>query len=97
MSKHEDDLTKARAYVDGLGDDERWALHQALAGAGRFYGDGGTIHSTGTVDVEVGKDGRVVAVWYRCLNLPFMVSDTGAQRVVNPKSRITGVQYVPER
>lgn len=39
-----------------------------------FYGGNGTIHSTGTVDVQLNKDGDVVAVWFRCRMLPFTQS-----------------------
>ena len=45
----------------------------------RFYGDGGTIHNTDHVDVEV-HEGRVVAVWFRCQPLRFKQSDWGPQR-----------------
>ena len=41
-----------------------------------FYGGTGTIHSTGTVDVQLNKDGDVVAVWFRCRMLPFTQSST---------------------
>lgn len=45
----------------------------------RIYGDDKTIHRTKVVDVEVNKDGKVVAVWFRCQPLPFKQSlaDTG--------------------
>jgi hypothetical protein len=46
-------------------------LKQRLAAPGRYYGNGGTIHSTGHVDVETDKAGNVVAVWFRCQPLPF--------------------------
>jgi hypothetical protein len=36
-----------------------------------IYGHDGTIHKTRYLDVEVDDDGRVVAVWFRCLMLPF--------------------------
>jgi len=39
-----------------------------------FYGGDGTIHNTGTVDVQLNKDGDVVAVWFRCRMLPFTQS-----------------------
>lgn len=39
-----------------------------------FYGGNGTIHSTGTVDVQLNKNGDVVAVWFRCRMLPFTQS-----------------------
>lgn len=48
----------------------RWKAKQRLAGSSRYYGDGGTIHHTGHLDVETYK-GEVVAVWYRCQPLPF--------------------------
>jgi len=36
-----------------------------------IYGHGKTIHRTGHVDVETDSNGNVVAVWYRCMMLPF--------------------------
>lgn len=36
----------------------------------------------GSLDVEIDEDGNVVAVWFRCMMLPFkthIVSDTRAQ------------------
>jgi hypothetical protein len=39
-----------------------------------FYGGDGTIHDTGHVDVQLNKDGDVVAVWFRCRMLPFQQS-----------------------
>lgn len=45
----------------------------------RFYGDGNTIHSTGHLDVET-RDGKVVAVWFRCQMLPFKQAEVGASR-----------------
>ena len=46
-----------------------WAK-QKFAGDSRFYGDGGTVHDTGYLDIE-SIDGVVVAVWFRCQQLPF--------------------------
>lgn len=38
------------------------------------YGASGTIHQTGTIDVSVDPETKaVVAVWFRCLSLPFTV------------------------
>lgn len=62
-----------------LSERERWALKQALAAPGRYYGTGGTIHQSGMLDVEVTPEGRVVSVWFRCQMLPYSVS------VVTPK------------
>ena len=54
-----------------------WRKKQkAFADAGtRYYGDGGTIHGTTYLDVEV-CNGRVVAVWFRCQTLPFKQTNT---------------------
>lgn len=49
-----------------------WDAKQRAAAPGFFYGDGGTIHGTTHLDVEVDVDGVVVAVWYRCRQLPFV-------------------------
>ncbi len=38
------------------------------------YGDDKTIHRVGHVDVEIGPDGNVCAVWFRCRLLPFSSS-----------------------
>ena len=42
-----------------------------------YYGDGGTIHNTTEVNVELDKNGKVVSVWFRCCPLKF------TQRVVD--------------
>lgn len=47
-----------------------WKRKQKAAAPSRFYGDGGTIHTTGHLDVET-HNGSVVAVWFRCQMLPF--------------------------
>lgn len=39
----------------------------------RYYGDGGTIHRSGQLDVEVYL-GQVVGIWFRCQALPYKVS-----------------------
>lgn len=59
--------------------DSRWLDKQALAAPSRFYGDGGTVHSSGVLDVEI-HDGRVVAVWYRCQQLPYQVTTVSPER-----------------
>ncbi len=38
------------------------------------YGHDGTIHDSEHIDVEVDNTGRVVAVWFRCMALPFTQS-----------------------
>jgi hypothetical protein len=57
----------------------RWWARQRLAGQGRYYGDGGTIHATGTIDVEI-FEGEVVSVWFRCQVLPFTQREVDARR-----------------
>ncbi len=92
----------ADRLIEGLTNDERWALYQAMAGpTGRYYGNGGTIHDSGTIDIDLNAAGDVVAVWYRCLNLPFHVSrDRGSMRnaePINPPTVISGIEYhVPQ-
>lgn len=75
----------------------RWARKQRLASPARYYGDGGTIHNTGHVDVETDATGAVVAVWFRCQMLPFRqttVDDRRAQQMrANPTNvSLTGVE-----
>jgi len=54
------------------------------------YGRDGTIHRTGTIDIQLSSDGgEVIAVWFRCLSLPFTVSKMPySQPVVNPDASI---------
>lgn len=47
----------------------------------RYYGDGGTIHNTKHLDVEV-HNGKVVSVWFRCQTLPFKTTIVDADRAV---------------
>lgn len=44
------------------------------------YGHDRTIHQTTYVDVEVDVNGSVVAVWFRCMPLPFRAHSVGEQR-----------------
>lgn len=69
------------------------------------YGDDRTIHHTGHVDVEIGPDDEVCAVWFRCRLLPFKssrvvdgrVSDmTVAQAVTTPIKAIVFVTDFPD-
>jgi hypothetical protein len=46
----------------------------------RFYGDGGTIHGTGHLDVETDIEGNVLAVWFRCQPLPYKQVVVGLSR-----------------
>lgn len=44
------------------------------ASTSRTYGHDKTIHRTERLDVEVNAAGEVVAVWFRCQQLPFRQS-----------------------
>jgi hypothetical protein len=49
------------------------------------YGGKGTIHRTATVDIQIDKiTGEVHAVWFRCLQLPFTVSEVRNDISSNP-------------
>lgn len=65
--------------VGSLSLEQRFQLKRALASPSRYYGDGGTIHSGGKVDVET-LDGKVVSVWFRCQMLPFEQHEVDAIR-----------------
>lgn len=67
----------------------------------RHYGDEGTIHRTGEVNVELDRSGQVVAVWFRCAMLPFtqhVVDEQRAQDMrrhpVTKLPRITAIDFV---
>lgn len=40
-----------------------------------IYGHNRTIHNTRHLDIQLDTEGNVAAVWYRCLMLPFQVSE----------------------
>lgn len=53
------------------------------------YGGSGTIHRTGTIDIQITPNGDIAAVWYRCLSLPFTVSQiSGNSPGTNPRGDI---------
>lgn len=58
---------------------QAWKAKQALAAPGRYYGDGGTIHDSGVIDVVV-QDGKVTEVWFRCQPLSFRILNLDKQR-----------------
>lgn len=83
---------------------DRWARKQELAAPSRYYGDGGTIHSTGYLDVET-YCGEVVAVWFRCQMLPFAATEVAASRAEDMTAAyddgfipaLTGVEVLDQR
>lgn len=61
-------------------------LHDAMRDpAVRVYGHSGTIHSSEQLDIEVNANGTVVAVWFRCQQLPFEQSYANGSRAANAK------------
>ncbi len=63
-------------------------------GPRHVYGSDETIHHTGTIDIQVTPGGEVVAVWFRCLNLPFTVSVVpDGHSVINPPISIDMIAY----
>lgn len=63
------------------------------------YGDNpdGTrtsIHGSGPIDIQTDKDGKILYVWFRCLNLPFRVSVLEhGETSYNPDIKVTAVEY----
>lgn len=79
----------------------RLACRALFPGRVRHYGDDGTIHRTGEVNVELDRRGRVVAVWFRCAMLPFtqhVVEDARAQDMYSVRwqdlPKITAIDFV---
>jgi len=63
-----------------------------------IYGHDKTWHQTEHLDVEVDSDGQVVAVWFRCIALPFKQSLAGEDRSVEMiqmyKNRVSASKLV---
>ena len=91
---------RAQAMLLGLDADEVWALKQELASPSRYYGDGGTIHSTNALDIDTDAAGNVIAVWFRCQLLAFRqvrCSENRTQELMNAHgAHLTGVEVVDE-
>jgi hypothetical protein len=88
---------------------EYWARKQEAAKLtdpnARYYGDGGTIHASGEVNVEV-LNGEVVSVWFRCQMLPFSAHQVSEYRAAEMRdafknlsetTRISGVEIIDRR
>lgn len=54
------------------------------------YGDDKTIHRSGDVNVEVGPEGDVVSVWFRCCLLPFTESRVDHRRAAEMRQHPVG-------
>lgn len=62
--------------------------HPGLIDPGlRQYGPLGTVHRTTHLDVETCA-GRVVAVWFRCQQLPFVQAKVSPQRAFSVDQRL---------
>ncbi len=56
----------------------------AFMAQGEFrYGDDKTLHRSGEVNVELGPEGDVVSVWFRCAVLPFTESRVDHRRAAD--------------
>lgn len=82
----------------------RLAKRALFPGPVRHYGDDGTIHRTGEVNVELDERGRVVSVWFRCALLPFTQNVVGKDRAASMRRayerqipRITAIDLVDPR
>jgi hypothetical protein len=76
---------------------KRWQRRQKLAAPGRFYGADGTIHTSDDLEIEV-LNGKIIGVWFRCMQLPFRQIDIDAFRAadIHPGGlpRIVGIEVL---
>lgn len=77
---------------------EQWPVHYGDHFVGGELADRTTIHGSGTIDVQVDeKTGEVVAVWFRCLTLPFRVSTAvSLVQAEQPPITVTAVEYLED-
>jgi hypothetical protein len=65
------------------------------------YGGSAAIHSSMHVDVETDEQGRVLAVWFRCMQLPFEQKTAQPDRQLELKQapsalpRIISIEVAP--
>jgi hypothetical protein len=69
--------------------------HAAAANGNHYYGDGGTIHDSTDLAIEIdAMSGAVTAVWFRCKTLPFRVWVRGPEAYhSNPEIEIHGIEW----
>lgn len=73
---------------------EKTVHHYGDSYVGGYLAERSTIHASGTIDVVVDPVTREVrAVWFRCLSLPFRVSER-AETEIQPAMVVTAVEYV---
>lgn len=75
---------------------QQWPQHYGDSFVAGELAERTTIHESGTVDVQLSEEtGEVVAVWFRCLNLPFKVSTVRGGRAPEQTSIVvTAVEYL---
>jgi hypothetical protein len=74
---------------------EQFPTHYGDDFVGGEMAQRGTIHGSGTIDIEVDPDTKeVTAVWFRCLNLPYRVFMHKATAVIQPGTFVTAVEYL---
>jgi hypothetical protein len=54
-----------------------------------------TIHGTRNVNIEVGPDGKVVSVWFRCMLVPFDVDFVDTRRAAEMRDAYTRDGVLP--
>ncbi len=79
---------------------EQWPAHYGDSFVGGELATRGTIHDSGVIDIQVDPETREVrAVWFRCLELPFRVSEfNGSGEPAGEQQSpiaITAVEYLP--
>ena len=74
----------------------RWPVRYGDHFVGGELADRTTIHGSGTIDIQVSAEtGEVVAVWFRCLTLPFRVSVVReVVRQEQPPITVAAVEYL---
>jgi len=60
------------------------------------YGFNKTIHRTGALEVEVDDQGRVVAVWFRCMMLPFKQHKVDQERAHDMETASAAIEHTIE-
>ena len=78
---------------------EQWPAHYGDSFVGGEMATRGTIHDSASIDIQVDPaTHEVLAVWFRCLELPFRVSElaaSGEPGERQPPIAITAVEYLP--
>lgn len=77
--------------------------HRATAPASDIHrygtdadGSRNTIHDTARIDIEVDAEGHPIALWFRCLNLPYRTwhRDSELAQNINPHDmEILSIEY----